>query len=181
MKILNPLFAGFTLGLGLMAGAQAMAAETTGNPPVTGTVNVDATVAPKCLFTGDNPVQLSLGEIANAVGNLDTSKVDTHSVMLNGWCNSAGSTMHVEATKLALTPALTPNPTGFVQQVDYTATAVANSQSATATTTVSGPGSDVVVGIFTGQVPVTLSNSSAVGLLIAGTYQGTVTVTLSPG
>ena len=181
MKIHSTLFAGFSLGLGLMAGAQAMAAENAGNPPVTDTVNIDATVAAKCLFTGDSPVALHLGELATAVGNLDTSKVDNQSVTLNGWCNSAGSQMHVEATKLALTPAITPNPSGFVQQVDYTATANANGHNATDDTTVSGPGSDVVVGIFTGQVPVTLSNSSAVGLLIAGTYQGTVTVTLSPG
>lgn len=181
MTMRSVLFAGLSLGLGLMAGAQASAQEVQTGTPVTGNVDIDASVAPKCLFTGDNPVALHLGELATAVGNLDTSKVNNQSVTLNGWCNSAGSKMHVEATKLALTPAITPNPTGFVQQVDYTATAVANSQSATDDTTVSGPGSDVTVGIFTGQVPVTLTNASAVGLLIAGAYLGTVTVTLSPG
>ncbi|MGA0602872.1 hypothetical protein ACO2Q3_19340 [Caulobacter sp. KR2-114] len=180
MKIHSTLFAGVSLGLGLMAGAQAMAADA-GNPPVTNIVNIDATVAAKCLFTGESPVSLHLGELATAVGNLDTSKVDNQSVTLNGWCNSAGSQMHVEATRLSLTPAIVPNPTGFVQQVDYTATAVANGHNATDDTSISGPGTDVNVGIFTGQVPVTLSNASAVGLLIAGSYQGTVTVTLSPG
>lgn len=181
MKTRFLLVAGFALGLGA-AGTQAMAQEqAVAGDPVDGTVNIDASVAPKCLFTGENPVQLSLGELANAVGNLDTSKVNNKSVTLHAWCNSAGSQMHVETTKLALTPALVPNPTGFVQQVDYTASALANAKTATDDTSVAGPGSDVVVGIFTGDVPVTLSNASATGLLLAGAYQGTVVVTLTPG
>jgi len=181
MKMRSTLFAGLSLGLGLLAGTQVWAQEVQTGDPVDGTVNIDASVAPKCLFTGDNPVQLSLGELANAVGNLDTSKVNNKSVTLHAWCNSAGSQMHVETTKLALTPALVPNPTGFVQQVDYTASALANAKTATDDTSVAGPGSDVVVGIFTGDVPVTLSNASATGLLLAGAYQGTVVVTLTPG
>ena len=58
----------------------------------------------------------------------------------------------------------------------------ANSASGTDTTLVAGSGTPVSVGMFTGNVGVALSASSAPGnaLLVAGTYNGSVEVTLSP-
>jgi len=150
--------------------------------PNSGNVNITGSVALKCDITND-PVTLALGELAGAGGTLDTSKVNGHSVNLTGWCNGTKSTMSVQATSIALTPALPTNqvPSGFDQSVDYTATATANSVSATDSSSTPGAGSAVTVGAFTGNIGVSLSSASASGLLVAGSYQGTTTVTLTPG
>ena len=73
-------------------------------------------------------------------------------------------------------------PSGFTRRIDYTATAGANGASAADTSTAAGAGQASDVGIFTGDVVVTLSSSSAPNdaMLIAGAYAGQVLVTLSP-
>lgn len=151
--------------------------------PNSGNVNISGSVALKCDITND-PVQLSLGELAGTNGTLDTSKVNAQSKTLTGWCNGTQSTMSVTASPIVLTPALQSNqvPNNFTQTVNYTATAVANGATATDSSTSNAAGSAVTVGAFTGNIVVTLSNASAGNsLLVAGNYQGTTTVTLTPG
>lgn len=144
----------------------------------TGTVTVDAFVAPKCLFTIPSGA-INIPEMSGADGKLDPSTVDGQNVTLAGWCNGTASVMYVNATPLQNIG--TPGP-NYDNRVDYTATALANSVSANDTSLVPGPGSEQNVGLFLGDVQVTLSNSSSPGnkLLLSGPYNATVTVTLAP-
>lgn len=148
----------------------------------TGTVDISGTVAGRCLFTTDNAT-ITLGELAlpgtdaNA-GKLKASVIDGRNATLVGWCNNAASTMEVEATKLVNSANAA---TGFTNSIDYLATASANAVDASDTTTVAGAGDPADVGMFTGDILVTLSQASTDGgLLVAGDYTGQVTVTLKP-
>jgi len=169
--------------------ASAVLAAATATPVVaqttTGTVMIDGSVAPRCLFTTSNAV-INAGELAQAgtggsAGKLDTSKLDGQSRTLVGWCNGTASSMSVEAFPVVNTTVTSAPPAGFDRVVNYTATATANAANASDTSIVAGAGSASTVGLFTGNVVVTLSNSStpASGLLIAGAYQGETRVTLS--
>jgi hypothetical protein len=149
----------------------------------TGTVAIDGSVAGRCLFTLPNQT-ISLGELALAgsgstAGKLDVSKVNGKSATLIGWCNNTAATMSVTTTELT-NPATAA--TGFDKRVDYTATAVANTASASDSSLTAGAGSAGTVGMFTGNVVVTLSAASTPtsGLLVAGAYTGNVVVTLTP-
>lgn len=169
--------------------ASAVLAAVTAIPVVaqttTGTVTIDGSVAPRCLFTTSNAI-INAGELAQAgtgasAGKLDTSKLDGQTRTLVGWCNGTASSMSVEALPVVNTTVTTAPPVGFDRVVHYTATAIANAANATDSSTVAGAGSASTVGLFTGDVTVTLSSSSTPGggLLVAGAYQGETRVTLS--
>lgn len=149
----------------------------------TGTVAIDGSVAGRCLFTIPNET-ISLGEMSlpgsdASAGRLDTATVNGRNATLNGWCNSAAAGMTVESFPLLNTAA---GATGFTNRVDYTATASANGTDGTDTTLTAGGGTQVSVGMFTGDILVTLSDASAPsnGILVAGDYTGRVEVTLTP-
>lgn len=149
----------------------------------TGTVDINGRVADRCLFTTPNQT-ISLGELAlggtgTTAGKLDVAKVNGQTRTLVGWCNSTAATMTVTTTQLT-NPAATV--AGFDNRVDYTATAVANAISASDSSLVAGAGTSSTVGMFTGNVVVTLSAASSPtsGLLVAGAYTGNVAVVLSP-
>ncbi len=152
----------------------------------TGTVNVDGTVAGRCLFTTPSAT-ISVGEMAvqgtgSTAGKLNAAVIEGQTRTLVGWCNGSASTMSVETLPLMNTGFAPAAPTGFDKRVDYTATAVANAASANDSSITGGSGAGSTVGLFTGDVVVTLSSASSPtsGLLIAGAYQGQVIVTLSP-
>lgn len=145
----------------------------------TGTVNIDGSVANRCLFTLPNAT-ISLGELSLvSTGKLDASKVNGKSATLTGWCNGTASTMTVLTTQLTTA---TSAPSGFDNRVDYTGTAVANAVSGSDSSLTAGSGTPVTVGAFSGNVVVTLSaaSSPSSGLMVAGTYTGNVQVTLAP-
>lgn len=168
--------------LALLALPIAMAAAPAFAQDATGTVDIDGSVAGRCLFTVPNET-ISLGEMALSgtdtnAGKLDASKVNGRSATLKGWCNNAAAGMTVKAFALENTAAAA---TGFTNRVDFTATATANSVAATDTTTTDLAGDTATVGMFTGDVVVGLSGADAGNaLLVAGTYNGSVEVTLSP-
>ena len=152
----------------------------------TGTVTVDGSVAGRCLFTTPS-ASISIPELAvqgtgATAGKLNAGTVNGQTRTLVGWCNGSASTMSVETQALVNTGFAPAAPTGFDKRVDYTATAVANAVSANDTSVTGGAGTASNVGLFTGNVVVTLSAASSPtsGLLIAGGYQGQVLVTLSP-
>jgi hypothetical protein len=152
----------------------------------TGTVNVDGSVAGRCLFTTPSAT-ISVGEMAvqgtgSTAGKLNAAVIEGQTRTLVGWCNGSASTMSVETLPLMNTGFAPAAPTGFDKRVDYTATAVANAVSADDSSIAGGAGAASTVGLFTGDVAVTLSGASSPtgGLLVAGTYQGQVIVTLSP-
>lgn len=145
----------------------------------TGTVDINGSVAGRCMFTLPNAT-ISLGEISLASnGKLDPSKVNGKNATLTGWCNNTAATMSVTTTQLTTGTAAT---TGFDNRVDYTGTAVTGSVSAADSSLVAGAGTPSTVGQFTGNIVVTLSSASSPsnGLMVAGTYTGNVVVTLTP-
>lgn len=149
----------------------------------TGNVAINGSVAGRCLFTTPNATitlgELALGGTDSTAGKLDVGKVNGRTATLVGWCNNTASTMTVTTTELT-NPA--SSATGFDKRVDYTATANANSVNASDSSLTAGAGTPATVGMFTGNVLVTLSAASTPGngLLVAGTYTGNVAVTLSP-
>ncbi|MFM5893073.1 MAG: hypothetical protein ACKOQM_01390 [Novosphingobium sp.] len=159
----------------VLAASPAFAQSTS----VTGTVNIDGSVAGRCTFTLPS-VNLSLGELSLASnGKLDVSRVNGKQATLTGWCNNTAATMAVTTTQLTTGTAA---PTGFDNRVDYTATAVANSASASDSSLTAGAGTPSTVGLFTGNIVVTLSAASSPsnGLMVGGGYTGNVVVTLTP-
>jgi len=144
----------------------------------TGTVTINANVAPKCLFTTPSAT-ITIPELAGADGKLDAATVNGQTRTLVGWCNGTAATMAVTAAPLLNAGS---GGTSFDNHVDFTATALANAVSADDTTTVVGPGTPSSVGLFAGDIVVTLSGAASAGgkLLLAGAYTGNVVVTLSP-
>lgn len=164
----------------LSIGAPAMAQDATGN------VGIDGQVADRCLFTTDNAT-ISVGELVLAgtgatAGKLDPARLNGQSRTLVGWCNGTAATIQVEALPLFNTSFTGRAPSGFDSRVDITASARANEITATDTSITNGQGTAANVGLFTGSVDVSLSDSSSPtnGLLVAGTYVGRVVVTLTP-
>ena len=152
----------------------------------TGTVDIDGSVADRCLFTTPSET-ISVGELSQSgtstdAGKLDPSKLDGQQRTLTGWCNGTAATMSVEALPLLNQDFAGTAPNGFDTRIDYTATASANSVDATDTSATAGVGTAAGVGLFTGDVVVALSGSSTPnsGLLVAGDYSGEVRVTLTP-
>lgn len=146
---------------------------------VTGTVSIDGSVTGRCMFTVPNKT-ISLGEISLASnGKLDVSKVNGRSETLTGWCNNTAASMTVTTTELTNS---TTAPTGFDNRVDYTATATTGSTSANDSSLTGGAGSPSSVGLFSGDITVVLSAASSPNnaLMVAGTYNGNVVVTLTP-
>jgi hypothetical protein len=146
--------------------------------PSGGTVTVDGFVTPKCLFTEPSDT-IFIPEMSGNDGKLDPSTVDGQTAQLVGWCNSTAAVMFVDAAPLLNIG--TPGP-NYDNRVDYTATAAANSVNADDSSLTPTPGSEANVGLFAGDVIVTLSASSSPGgkLLLSGEYSGTVIVTLAP-
>jgi type 1 fimbria pilin len=157
----------------------------------TGTVQVNGTVADRCLFvTGD--VVLDLGELAllsgetTALGRLDASKVTSRTATLNGWCNGVSANMAVEALPILNTSFAEAAPSGFDRRIDYTATATAEpaggAVSASDSTLTSGGGAASTTGIFSSDITVSFATPATPtgGRLISGSYAGSVVVTLSP-
>jgi hypothetical protein len=167
----------------------ALAATTLASPALaadsTGTVSIDGSVADRCLFTTPNDTislgELSLGGSDTDAGKLNAAAVDGQSATLVGWCNGTSAKITVEAEAIVNDDFTGSPPTGFSRVINYTATANADGEDATDSSTDEGAGAPVGVGIFTGEVTVTLSDSSAGSdLLVAGAYSGQVLVTLSP-
>ena len=146
---------------------------------VTGQVDIKGSVTERCMFTVENK-EIDLGEISlTSNGKLDTSKVNNRSETLNGWCNNTAAKISVLATALTNTTAA---PAGFDNRVNYTATAKAGTVEAADTTTTDGAGAESSLGLYAGEITVTLSGASSPNnaLMVAGSYNGNVVVTLTP-
>ena len=164
------------LALPLMAGAAH--AQT-----VTGTVSIDGTVASRCSLS-INSATISVGEMSLAAdGKLNGAVINGQSRNLTGFCNGAAANMTVQAQPLLNITAPGAPAAGFDNRVDYTATATAGAANGTDSSVGAlSDGAHVTIGQFTGNIAVTLSAASSPtsGILVAGTYQGQVLVTLKP-
>lgn len=163
----------------LLAALPALAVASPALAQVEGRVDIDGSVATRCLFTLPNAT-ISLGELSlTSNGKLDAAKVNGRTATLSGWCNGAASTMTVTTTQLTTGTAATA---GFDNRVDYTAQATVNSVPASDSSQTAGAGTAATVGMFSGDITVLLSAASSPtnGIMVAGTYTGNVKVTLTP-
>lgn len=169
--------------IAFIAAPLALLASPAAAQDSTGTVDITGSVAGRCLFTTPSGLielgELALGGADNDAGRLDDSTVNGGTATLVGWCNNAAAGMTVEAFPLLNTA---PSASGFTNRVDFTATAEANEAEADDTSLTEGDGDTVSVGMFAGNVVVTLSDASAPSnnRLVAGDYDGSVEVTLTP-
>lgn len=152
----------------------------------TGIVEINGSVADRCLFTVPSET-ISIGELAlsgtgTQAGRLDVTKLNGQARTLAGWCNGTAATISVEALPLINRSFQGAPPTGFDTRINFNADAVANRVTASDTSTTAGAGTIIPVGLFTGDIVVTVSGSSTPtgGLLVAGVYTSKIIVTLTP-
>lgn len=159
----------------------------------TGTVAIDGRVAPVCILGDPNPALVNLGQISAASGPR-TGRIDTIAprvvTLPASHCNFAGSVVRVDATALRSDDLSAPQP-GFTRAVNYTASASNWSAGSSLATTnalrdgtspnASGTGATQPLPKLA-DITLTLSNFTTPGdlILVAGTYTGTVVVTLGP-
>lgn len=154
--------------------------------PVAGIVEIDGSVADRCLFTTPSETisvgELALGGTGTQAGRLDVTKLNGQTRTLAGWCNGTAATISVEAMPLLNRSFQGAAPTGFDTRINYDAAALANRITATDSSITAGAGTTVPVGLFTGDIVVTISGSSTPtgGLLVAGVYSSKIIVTLTP-
>ena len=167
--------------VGVVAALAVMGAASQAAAQVTGTVDITGSVEERCEFTIDSGL-IALGELSGTGGTLDVSQVNGESETLNGWCNGTAAEMTVESNAIENVDYLGAPPAGFERLVNYTATATASTGSANDSSTTLGAGSPTVVGVFSSDISVVLSAAATPGggKLIAGDYEGSVDVTLTP-
>ena len=158
-----------------------------------GDVSINGRVAPLCILGAPSPAVVDLGQLVNTSGNRIgriAAIADRQVSLVSSLCNFAGSTVTVEVTALQLTQPTTLQ-TGFAQAVNYTASAANWATSpTTARSNASVNGSNPTQS-STGAVQalprladiaVTLTNFAVPSdaLLVSGSYQGAVVITLGP-
>ena len=163
----------------LGSAALAVGTATPALAQATGQVDVNGFVESRCQFDGLGNAVINLGEISDAGGKLDEAAVDAGQATLQGFCNGAAATIKVEALPLLNSASATSS---FDNRVDYRATATAGSAAPIDDSNVAGAGSDVALGLFSGNIVVDISNSASPNdrLMVAGDYVGSIIVTLTP-
>lgn len=170
----------------VLSGLLILSTDRAAAQSATGIVEIDGTVADRCLFTTPSETisvgELALGGTGTQAGRLDVTKLNGKTRTLAGWCNGTAATISVETLPLLNRSFQGPPPTGFDTRINYNADAVANRVTASDTSTTAGAGTTIPVGLFTGDIVVTVSGSSTPtgGLLVAGVYTSKIIVTLTP-
>lgn len=158
-----------------------------------GDVAVNGVVAPLCILGAPSPAIVDLGQLVNTSGQRIgrvAALGDRQVSLANSFCNFAGSAVSVEVTALQLAQNVALQ-SGFAQVVNYsvsagnwaaspsTARSAASANGATPTQTSSGAVQNLP---RIADISVTLSDFAvpADSLLVAGTYQGAVVITLGP-
>jgi hypothetical protein len=159
----------------------------------TANVAVNGNVAPLCVLGPPDPATVDLGQMVATSG----TRIGRIAVLSNqvvnlpgSFCNFAGSAIDVTVTALVATDASTLQP-GFARAVNYTANVdnwAATTASATSSASANGSNPTTTSTGATQPLPkiadlsVTLSAFTVPSdaLLIAGSYQGAVVVTLGP-
>lgn len=181
----------FTISLALLAAALPAAAY--GQSTATGNVAVGGKVALICILGDPSSALIDLGQMATTsgtrVGRITT--IAARSVSLPAsFCNFAGSAVRVDATALRSVDPAAP-PTGFARAVNFTATATNWAATPAAATTAAVANGSTAAASGTGStqplpkisdIGLTLSSFTVPGdaILVAGTYNGTIVVTLGP-
>jgi hypothetical protein len=180
------------LGLALIVLA-ALPTTAIAQTTETGTVAVEGSVRPVCILGNPNPALVNLGQLSASSGPRTgrIAVIPSQTVILPAsYCNFAGSVVTVNATALTASDTSAPQP-GFGRAVNYTATATgwASGGSAATTAALRDGSSPTASGAGATQplpkvadITLTLTNFTAPSdpILVAGTYSGTVVVTLGP-
>lgn len=187
------------VALSAMALATALAAAPASAQSVSGTVTINGTVGEKCLVTdtGSNPNAdfggvVNLGALDDTDGTLRTiapisASGDLANLGFRVVCTTANPLVSVTAAPL--TTAATP-PTGYANRVDFTAdvdfdTVSGTDQYQAVTDGIATVGGNLSDRLATGldNVRVDLSGFNTPGaddVLVAGSYTGSVSITISP-
>ena len=165
----------------LVTASSAFAATTEGDTTATVTVNGHVDAACSIATTSDT---IDLGSLTNSDGSFNTASVpSSFNVSDTMWCNGVNSKATLSATALADTsPGTSSPPSGFSNAVNYKVTAVIGGVSVSSgDTATSGAGVATLVGAFSQtNTLVTPSVDTVSGKLLAGSYSGSVSLTLSP-
>jgi hypothetical protein len=185
------------------AAAASALAMPAGAQTVTGTINITGTVTSKCAVVGGASAStftdnVNLGELAKADGTLESSATLAARFLGAGGatpafrvvCNSATPAVAVDATELTTAGAAS---TGYTNRIDYTAHVAVNraaggvatiNNDTTAIPTAATPVGGAISGAAGNNVTVTADNfvttAGATALLVAGTYNGLISVTITP-
>lgn len=144
---------------------------------VNGTLHISGTVDSAC-SAGSWDTSIPLGNIIKSDGTLDTSKVEgkSNQSAVKFWCNSPTSQYTVVVNPLVGSNSA-GNAQGFSNQVTYTVGTNLPGDHA--------DGAAHTLGLFNNYVNIQLHNPATVGgastLLVAGSYAGSVVVTVTPG
>ena len=156
-------------------------------------MTINGSVTQLCVLGAPNPGSISLGQMATTSGTRTgkLSAIADQSVQLPAtFCNYAGTQISIAATALVEQDTTVP-PAGFAKAVNFTANVTGwTSSAASVTTAASADGSNPTTNGTGPQqnapesanLTLTLTNFTAPGdgILVAGTYNGLVTITLGP-
>jgi hypothetical protein len=178
---------------GLALGVSAAQAA----PVVTGTIQVTGSVTPTCSVSGGGAVDagswggpIALGELDDPTTGLLSSALtgstaQGNTVTVSVMCNSASPNVTLSASPLANVATAT---TGYTNSVGYTARIdIGTSPSGTFTDTYvtgSGAASPVAVNAplstSANNTTISVNSLTATGVLVSGSYTGTISITISP-
>lgn len=165
---------------------------------VTSTLTINATVGVKCSLTNNGSATLTIPELADSTGKINTAAINSLTASFAGYCNGANSTMHLEMAPLINTATA---PTGFTNLVTYQARAElagnpgANTQGGSDRRYDGGKGRSQNANVFVfndtinitffnaGYANISSNNTSSHtfdGPLLGGSYTGSVVLVLTP-
>lgn len=175
----------------LAAGVSVFAVPATAQS-VSGTIDLTGTVGAKCTAAGGLDASIDLGELALADGTVNSAfsaNVGGLTRTFRVTCTSSNPQLSVDASPLVNAAIATPTA-GYTNTVNYTATMVAAKAGggiATVADTSNVAGATtVLVGDHLANaanniaVRVSSGNTTAGALLEAGTYNGSIAITVAP-
>lgn len=160
----------------LLMGAVALAAlHTAPAMAQSAQFTVNASVTAACGALTGQTLNIANALNVDATGHLADSQ-SVSSTPQDVWCNGVNSKMTVAATPLTNQTTNAADTADFTRTINYTTDVLFAG-------THFGPGNDQNLGATAGQMTVTASTLSAMNgkRPYAGAYNGTITVTLTPG
>jgi len=139
-------------------------------PAAAADFTVSGSVTPTCNYSGGTIVFGTIG--VNSDGTIATGQSASSTAQAGFYCNGAGTTLDLSHT--AMTDGVTA-PSGFTSSIDFTpAVKVGGTDKKV------GDGTGIALGAIAGALVVDARTLTATGKLTAGTYSGSVTLTLTP-
>ncbi|MCW1401909.1 hypothetical protein OKA06_06055 [Novosphingobium sp. MW5] len=153
----------------------AAVAAVSATPAMAATYDVKANVAATCTALTGSTSDLDFGTLTVGADGKLTGSYSKNSSQANVMCNGSNTTITVTKTAMTNSATLT-DTTNFTNTIDYTATV------SLAGSPVTVDGSPHVVGELYGTLSITAGTLAPSGskALLAGSYAGTVVVTLTP-